>query len=109
MISAIAGEPSSSDGLCGSGPAGSTERFGTSGERLDQQLDAGARRVSAVVSPPAGSRPKWRVKVGRRRSSSTRTTRRPVSAIVCARSTATVVLPSPGDRARHEQRVHLRA
>ena len=91
-----AADSSSSEGLGGSGPAGSTLKFGRSANGSCSSSDTVACPTSAVVTPRSASISRWRENVGRRRSSSTSTTGRPVSAIACARSTATVVLPSPG-------------
>ncbi len=88
-------EPSSSEGLWGSRPAGSTDMLGRSGNGSTSSSETGVLRVRAVVTPLRPSSSKWAVKLGRRRSSSINTTRRPVNAIAWARSTATVVFPSP--------------
>ena len=91
--SAIAFEPSSSLGLDGTAPAGSTSSdFSPHGCTTSPTRTSPS---STSVSPAAGSSPSCPATPGARRSASTSSTRQPASASAMARLQERLVRPSP--------------
>src|SRR5579883_3240147 len=91
---AIWREASSSEGLGGSGPVGSTSRFGTAVGWAGSGPVPSARMK--FVKPSLLSSPNRVCRLARRRSQSTASTRAPLSAVTTARLARVVDLPSAG-------------